>query len=1778
MIDVSQIGTLPVEEKRELLKSLLSLQSSDSTGLAPLSYGQLSLWFIYQLAPTSPAYNFLYAARIQAPLDLGVFRRACRLLLERHPLLRTRFVVQDHKPLQQVNGDFALDINITDASSWTEEHLIEVLRQQADLPFDLTQAPCLRIELFQTAPAQVVLLLVIPHIIADLWSADLLLQELAQIYACVRDRRPVDLPNVGARFVDFVRWQMVQTHGESGQKSKAYWHNKLAGELPVLDLPTRQPRPPVQTYNGAAYTWTLPPELVQQVRTLAGAHRTTPFMTLLAAFQLLLHRLSGQDDILIGSVVAGRDRPEWERVVGYFLNQVVFRTRFTGRTTFHQWLEQTRDQVYQALDHQAYPFGLLVKQLQPKRDPSRPPIFQVMFIWDKPRHLDAHAQDDRGLPLETVLMEQRGAPFDLSFIVYELGDRLVATFRYNTDLFDAAAVQRWAECFNTLLDALARTPNVLICEAPLLSPAERQRLLVDWNRTATVFPQGSFLDLFEGNVRHAPEAPALCFGETTLSYDQVNRRANLVARYLQSRGVRPGSIVALSLPRSLDMIIAIMGVWKAGGVYLFLDPLYPPKRRDDISAEAQPVLVLAAEDLATMGAFDDSNLGWTAAPEDRAYIIYTSGSTGQPKGALLRHGGLINLARAKQQALQLQPGDRLVQFASFSFDASIWEIVGSLGEGATLVLGSQAELLPGRPLWNFLRDRAITCATLPPSIVAMLPAEPLPALRTLVVAGEACSTELINTWAPGRRFINAYGPTEVTVCSTLTQCFANAPGPVTIGKPIANIRAYVLDRDLEPVPVGVSGELYLAGRGLAEGYLNRPDLTAERFLPNPFDAADEGLIYRTGDLVRWTPAGALEFLGRVDQQVKIRGCRIELEEIQGILRRHPDIQDAVVVVRPGAHETPELVGYVIPRAGANLSLAALRGFLREHLPHYMLPGTLVPLDAFPFGPTGKVDRARLPAPPVVDSVARATPAAPAQTNGTARTPMERMLLQIWTRVLMVDHVGPHDNFFDLGGASTQTLEVVDLAREQGLTLSPDMIFRYQTVAELARSLEKHANGTPASQNADAPPTPCATPARTTCQAAAPVARQTSTSELGSVVESLGAYLPEQVVTTDQLVQGCRTKLDFPLERMTGIRSRRVAGAQEFSIDLAMKAAAECLRRSVSKPADIDLVICCNISRLDGPMYQFSMEPSSAARICQRFGLVNALSFDITNACAGTFTAIMIVDSFIRQGLINRGMVVSGEFITHLSRTAQQEITGYMDPRMACLTLGDSGVAMILDRATRAGTGFQDIELYTLGKYHDLCVAKLSTVAGSGPIMHTDAVTATTVTIKQAVSHAVEVLRRKQWDLDKVDALIVHQTSETTLDGAVREINRALGKTMVHRGNTVYNVAERGNTATNTHFLAVWERILAGDFKAGDRAVFAVSGSGQTVGTALYVFDDLPERLRRPPETPSTNGHASATNGTSARSKPPVTPAAARSPLRHFRTDRRVRIASIGTLDRAGGVPADTVAMVCQAGQACLQQSSRPRNEIDLVLHTGIYHSEFISEPAIAAIAAGNLAINHDESLLTGRRTLAFDVLNSAGGTLTACFLASGLMATPKFQSALILASEVDLNRTLWPERPLDVAETASALLLEESTTQEGFAAFAFRSFPEHVGAIVSSTCVRDERPAVLREVAADLDAIVVRCITQTVQEFLAREQLPLAHLGMIVVPQGPRPWSSRLAEALCLAPERFVNLHADQEYGTSSLAHSFAAIRRDRLPSAPGPILVIEVAAGLQVGCALYYS
>lgn len=1081
------------EEKRALLAELLRKKAGESTSFHPLSQGQIALWFVHQLSPESAAYNISIAARTRSKLNIPALRGAFQQLVNRHASLRTTFATRDGRPVQKVHGHMEVCFQETDASAWSEGNFMAHLVEEAHRPFDLEGGPLMRVSLFTRPGQETICLLSVHHIVFDATSLVVVLDELRALYIGELTGKKATLPPLSTQYADFVRWQTEMLAGPEGERLWEYWREQLAGELPVLNLPTDRPRPAVQTYRGSLYSFKLSETLTARIKKLAKAEGATLYMTLLAALQVLLHRYSGQDYILVGSPIVGRDRAEFEGIVGYFINPIVLRGNLSGNPSFREFLAQIRQTVLGALEHQTYPFPLLVERLHLVRDASRSPMFQVMFNMPKAYRLEAQGvsqfilgetgaqMDMGGAILEFFAIEQRVAMFDLLLLMVEAGGRLSASMQYNTDLFERASIARIAQHFQSLLESIVENTEQRLAELPMLTAAEQHCLLVEWNDTRAEFPSEScFQNLFEARVEQTPDAVAIFSESEQLTYGQLNRRANRLARSLVEQGVGPDVVVALLAERGLDLWTAILGVFKAGGAYLPLDPRHPLDRHLQVLEQSQTRVVLAAkeflpklsealesiaierrpqliqiEELLKTDLLE-ANLPIRCAPYDLAYVIFTSGSTGVPKGAMIEHQGMLNHLFAKVTDLKISDADVIAQTASQCFDISVWQCLAALLVGGRVHIFSDDVVLDLARLLDQVERRGITILETVPSLLhAMLDeigrrgqARPdLSALRWMIQTGEALSPDLCRQWLsyyPGVPLLNAYGPTE---CSDDVTHYAitQPPAPelihVPIGRPIANTRLYILDKQLQPVPVGVAGELFVGGVGVGRGYLNDRQRTAEAFVPDRFAQEPDHRLYKTGDLVRYLPDGNIEFLGRIDHQVKIRGFRIELGEIETVLARHPAVREAVVLAREGARSERRLVAYVVPAGEAPLAIGELRAYLKEQLPDYMVPALFVFLDALPLTPNGKVDRQALPAPE--DGGPRA------DTYVAPRNPTEELLAKILMEVLGLDRVGVYDNFFELGGDSILAIQAISRAAQGGLRYTPKQLLQCQTIAELA---------------------------------------------------------------------------------------------------------------------------------------------------------------------------------------------------------------------------------------------------------------------------------------------------------------------------------------------------------------------------------------------------------------------------------------------------------------------------------------------------------------------------------------------------------------------------------------------------------------------------------------------------------------------------------------------------------------------------------------------------------
>ncbi|HEU0012282.1 MAG TPA: amino acid adenylation domain-containing protein, partial [Longimicrobium sp.] len=996
---------------------------------APLSFAQERMWFLERLLPGSPVYNLPLRLRLRGPVDPEALRRALEAVVHRHEPLRTTFSLRGGQPVQVVHAPAGLELPLTDLAHLPREvaeaEAEAVSAREARRPFDLERGPLLRAALLRIAPDEWLLLLDLHHIVSDGWSTGVLYRELAALYRGFADGGDPHLPPLPVQYADYAAWQRRWLSGARLEAQLAYWRDRLAG-APVLDLPTDRPRPAQLSLRGGWVDFRLPAGVSAAVDALAKRENASVFMVLAAAFKALLARYTGQADLVVGTPIAGRGRAEVEGLIGLFVNTLALRTDLSGDPSFRQAVARVRETTLQAYAHQDVPFEKLVDELKVERSLSRHPLFQVSFSVVEGDDGAAAGFDLGAARAEPAEGDTATAKFDLTFAVVTGPDGYGGGVEYAEELFDSETMRRFAGHFAALVRAAVAEPDAPLSRLPsLLSADERRRVLEEWSHADHPYPDRPVHALFAEQAARTPDAVALAYQGRAITYAELDARANRIAHHLRARRVGPDVPVGVLAERAPETVAAVLGILKAGGGYLPLDPAYPADRLRYMLGDAGVRVVIApaglpaglprddVPDLLDLRAEADAIAARPAddprvpiAPGSLAYLVYTSGSTGLPKGVLVPHRGVPNLAAAQVRRWGVDARSRVLQFASFSFDAAVSETFTALTTGAALVLAPREELVPGPALLETLRRERITKVTLPPSALAVLEPDALPDLRTLISAGEAVGPAVVARWAPGRAFHNAYGPTETTVGAASAECEPGDEIP-PIGRPFDNVRCYVLDDALQPAPIGVPGELCVGGPGVARGYHGRPGLTAERFVPDPYGAEPGARMYRTGDRVRWRGDGQLEFLGRLDEQVKIRGFRVEPGEVAALLAGRPGVADALVLARDGAGGR-RLVAYVVAAEGAEAPRpGVLRDELKRRLPDYMVPSAIVVMDDFPRTPNGKVDRAALPEPEPPAAAGQAPP----------QGELERAMAAVWQELLSLPGVGVHDNFFEVGGHS-----------------------------------------------------------------------------------------------------------------------------------------------------------------------------------------------------------------------------------------------------------------------------------------------------------------------------------------------------------------------------------------------------------------------------------------------------------------------------------------------------------------------------------------------------------------------------------------------------------------------------------------------------------------------------------------------------------------------------------------------------------------------------------------
>jgi len=1070
----------------------LSFTRIPRDGDLPLSFGQQRLWFLDQLEPDSPVYNIPDAIKVNGHLSVQALQESLNYIVQRHEVLRTTFQTMDGKPVLIIEPVLRYEIPIIDLSAVPErekQHEVHnIIVEESRKPFDLAVSPLFRVSLLKMNDEEWVILFTLHHIISDGWSSGVLINEIAHLYPAIASGVDMSelaqlLPNLDIQYVDYAKWQREWLSGETLERYLDYWKKQLDDAPPLLELPTDLPRPAIQSSRGDHERFEISDELGQALRDLSQKENVTLFMLLLAAFQALLFRYTHQESILVGTPIANRNRPEIEKLIGFFVNTLVLRANFSEDLSFEDLLQQVREVSLDAYAHQELPFEMLVDVVQPERDLSHTPLFQVMFM------LQNTAKEKIQLPglnMERMEVNPGIAMFDITLVISEAGEKLFGGIEYNTDLFYKSTIRRMFSHYVKLLEAIVEKPSQQIRQIPLLSDTEREKVVYSWNETDKNYPQNICLhELFEAQVERTPEAIAVISSKGQITYQELNQKVNQLAHYLHNFGIRPGGKVGVAINRSIEMIVALLAVLKSGAAYIPLDPSYPQERLTYIIKDSSPAIILTnasiKKNLQTYGekilALDTewgeiSNMSAENLPDSRvatndlAYIIYTSGSTGEPKGVMVEHHSVVNHNLFCVDAFRLTSDDRVLQFATMNFDTAVEEIFPTLLSGATLVLRNDEVLLSGNELTELIDKYELTVLDLPTAYwhewvyeLALMGKRVPESVKLVIVGGEKCLKERYENWlqvvGENCSWMNTYGPTEATIVASYyesdTDQLKTLPD-IPIGRPIANVKLYILDDLLSPVPIGVSGELCIAGAGVARGYHNDSQKTAEHFVPDPYSGVPGARMYRTGDLVRFLPDGNIAFIGRVDQQVKVRGFRVELGEIDAVSIKHPDVREAITVTSKSSGDHLRLVAYLVPARHLDEEEVGkfkkdVRQYLKDVLPDYMIPSTLIVLDELPKLPNGKINRRGLPEPEVGKDEGKRDFIAP-------RNEREEILAKVWSNVLGLDEIGIHDNFFELGGDSILSIQVIARSGLEGLRITPRNLFENPTIAQLARVAEK----------------------------------------------------------------------------------------------------------------------------------------------------------------------------------------------------------------------------------------------------------------------------------------------------------------------------------------------------------------------------------------------------------------------------------------------------------------------------------------------------------------------------------------------------------------------------------------------------------------------------------------------------------------------------------------------------------------------------------------------------
>lgn len=1726
----------------------------------PVSSAQHRLWILSKFDKVNTAYNITGVLRVKGKIEIDLFKTAIRTIIQRHETLRTIFKVVDGDIQQLIHEEIEFEFDEVSVSGKTK--LDNTIKEKSNHVFDLESGPLLHVSIInEEVSGDYAIVITMHHIISDGWSIGVFTKECSKIYNSLVQNNELNLQNLETQYVDFTLWEKEQEETQHFLKQKEYWKSKLEDSPELLELPYKKKRPALQSFNGDLYQSMISKSLTGNIKKFCLKNNVSPFMFLLSVYKIVLSKYANQSDILVGIPISTRNVPELEDLIGFFVNALVIRTQAENQLQFKDYLSNVKSTTLEAFQNKDVSFETVLDLIKPPRNTSYSPIFQVMFS------MENMPKEQLFFGSEGVLIEKGGdvsAKYDLTLSVREEDQSFEFEYEFNSEIFDHDMMDEFHKAYLNVLNTVLATPETKIEDIILIDEQEEKLILDEWNNTIEDYAKDStFINEFIDCVKQQPKSIAFEYNDTKLTYAELNERSNQFAQFFAENGITSGKTIALYMDRNENLLPALLGVMKTGATYIPLDPSYPVSRIKYIieDSETEVILcnelskamfkdlpginILIVEDGLKSNYSEPFNIPDLLTENQPVYMIYTSGSTGNPKGVRIAHHSLLNFLTAMKKHLGFNENHRLMAVTSLAFDISGLELYLPLISGGTIVLANEKEVRSAPLLIEAFKKYDINVMQGTPSLWQMLKEiswKPKDEFK-VISGGEALPSNLAEWFLTITNDAwNMYGPTETTIWSSYQKI--ENPKEISIGRPILNTSIYILDKNLRPIRVGQKGELYIGGDGLAIDYYKRPELVQDRFIDWNYKTRKVKL-FKTGDLAKFNDDGSIVYLGRDDSQVKVNGYRIELGEIENALFKLDEVEKAVVLVKKDNSNFNYLIAYI--KLHESLSLEEINDKLKAYLPSYMIPSRFIILDEYPLTPNGKIDRKSLAEQDGGDQIMTAEYVPPKTEN-------EVKLAGIWQKVLEIDKIGVNDNFFNLGGASLQSVKISNLAEEEGLLVTPELIFEFSTIKELALKTKQisgvNIGGQRIKQNEILIPKSLGSDENSE---KAKYQGYTSIS-----IESMGMYLPGKEVLSKEIVQDCSTEIRFPIERLTGIEKVYFV-EEEYSIGLAEKAIEKCMAVSKYRPEDIDVVITCNIFRM-GSDKSISIEPGLSIQLSNKFGFKNALNFDITNACTGVFTAIYLAESFINSGAAHRCLIVSGEYISHITKTSQLEVESYMDMRIAGLTLGDAGFAMLLEKSKDAKTGFQKLDIFTMGAYSDLCVVKPTSQAHGGFVVRTDAIKMGEAGHVAAANHALKTLDSNHWDFSNIDHIIMHQASSTTTQNAMREINKVLNEKVTNSENIIDNIKDRGNTATTTYWVATLDNIVNGKIKSDSNIIYCISGSGLTLGTALYSFDDLPDRIRNYEQTsiPQT------------KIDTPFKPIDIPQPKRRLKI-KNIGVSSKGNRDKNG------IELLYEATDQCIEGST---NDLDLIVYFGINREEYMYEPAISTFLAGKVRANSSvDDIEKGSNTFAFDLMNGAMGFLNTCHVMHQLAQSDKCSKALITTSEIDNNKRYSEQyEELPIFEGAASILLEVSDDDSGFGTFVFENFPEYINdkkswaewdGIAIKTII-EEKDDISREYA--------RLTLEVIQKLFDQEGSEVDDFSVIFVPQFSDEYLACLKSSTLFKNwiGKWINCSEDVKNSTLTSAYQIhsAITKEEMTPGSSG--IIINVASGLQIGGASY--